>query len=423
MQFILYNTIFPLAAGVAKALSLFSPKLKTFFTVRKNLFRNLGNARGPGKKTGPVIWVHAASAGEFEQARPLIEELRRSRPDILVRISFQSVSAYALHKDYPGADLVFYHPLDTVRNARRTVEIVQPDVFVLMRYDFWPNHLRASRERGARLVLAAAVLHDRSVYFKPVAKWFYGRVFSLFDSIFTVSESDRRKFAATFGRTDAVQAGDPRFDQALRRKRGGDRIARLAPFYADRTLLVAGSTWEKDEELLLAAYRELHASLSMVLVPHDVSPANMERLEGTLRSAGVPWAKLSSLPDDFSADSVLIVDRIGILVELYALAKMAYVGGGFGVNVHNTVEPAVHGIPVLFGPVHRNSPEAGELIAAEGASEVHSADDLVACLRNLLDDPEALRRRGEAAGAYVSRRLGASRTIAAGILRQIDGLS
>ncbi|WP_237073410.1 3-deoxy-D-manno-octulosonic acid transferase [Prosthecochloris sp. GSB1] len=423
MQFILYNTIFPLAASAAKALSLFSPKLKTFFRVRKNLFLNLEKARDSGKKTAPVVWVHAASAGEFEQARPIIEELKTSRPDLLIRLSFQSVSAYTIHKDYPGADMVFYHPLDTARNARRTVDIVRPDVFVLMRYDFWPNHLRAAKERGARLVLAAAVLRDRSVYFKPVAKWFYGRIFSLFHSVFTVSECDRRRFATTFGRTDAVQAGDPRFDQALRRKHGGDQVARLAPFYAARTLLVAGSTWEKDEDLLLAAYRKLHASFPLVLVPHDVSEANIERLEGSLRSAGIPWAKLSCLPEEFTASSVLIVDRIGILVELYALAKIAYVGGGFGVNVHNTVEPAVHGIPVLFGPVHLNSPEAGELIVAGGAIEVRGADDLAACLRNLLDDPAALRHRGEAAGAYVAGRLGASRRIAAGILRQIDGLS
>ena len=421
-QLFLYNTIVPFLAGSLKLFSRALPKLQTFFFVRKNLFTELeaaANTTGPS----PRIWIHAASAGEFEQARPIIAEVKRARPDTLIFISFQSDSGYTVYKNYPDAKAVFYHPVDTKKNAERTVALIRPDVLVVMRYDLWPNHLHVSKRHGATLILAAAVLQEHSNYFKPFIRQFYRYVFSLFDTIYTVSDEDRTRFTETFGKDSAVTAGDPRFDQVLLRSRNTDRISHLKKLYAEKTLLVAGSSWEKDENLLLPACVSLAEHLSMIIAPHDVSENNIIRLESDLDSAGLPFTRFSSLPDNFTADRILIIDSIGLLAELYALAKIAYVGGGFGINVHNTLEPAVYGIPVLFGPKHHNSPEAEALVATGGATEVLDAPSLLETLQKLVDNPLKRAEQGTIAGNYVRNRLGASQTVAQKILDTLDSLT
>lgn len=419
-QLILYNTIVPILAGSLKMLGPFFPRLQTFFRVRKNLFHELEKvAAADPEQQSPRIWIHAASAGEFEQARPIIAEIKKARPDASVFISFQSDSGYTVYRKYADAKGVFYHPVDTRENAAKTVSIIRPDVLMVMRYDFWLNHLDAAKKHGATLILAAAVLREHSAYDKPFARRFYRHVFSLFDTIYTVSEEDRKRFAERFGRNDAIRAGDPRFDQALQRSRNTDKIRHLKEKYAGSTLLVAGSTWEKDENLLIAAYTTLAEKLDMILVPHDVSGNNINRLEKNLESAGIPYAKLSSLPENFSAERVLIIDSIGLLAELYALAAIAYVGGGFGVNVHNTLEPAVYGIPVLFGPKHHNSPEAEDLTDIGAATEIRDEGSLLTALEKLVHDPAARKLQGEKADSYVQQRLGASKTVAEKILATI----
>ena len=423
LQLILYNITVPFLAGALKLFSRTFPRLQTFFQVRKNIFAELEKAAGNPTDKKPRIWVHAASAGEFEQARPIIAEIKKARPDTSVFISFQSDSGYTVYRNYADAKAVFYHPVDTKKNAEKTVALIRPDVVMVMRYDFWPNHLYASKKEGATLVLAAAVLQEHSIYFKPFVRWFYHSVFSLFDSIYTVSEKDRERFAKTFDRKDALQAGDPRFDQVLRRSESTGKIERLKNIYSETTLLVAGSTWHKDEELLFPAYIALAEHLRMILVPHDVSPGNIARIESSLEASGIPCAKISSLPDDFSAKEVLVVDKIGLLAELYVLAKIAYVGGGFGVNVHNTLEPAVYGIPVLFGPNHHNSPEAEELVEIQAATEIHDEASLLNALRKLVENPGARELQGSIAGRYIRNHLGASKTVAEKILNTINGLT
>ncbi len=416
----LYNIILPLLTGGIKLFRRTSPKLRSFLEARNNLFSDLEKAAGDPADKAPRIWIHAASSGEFEQARPIIAEVKKARPAASIFISFQSISGYTAYRNYPDAEVVFYHPVDTKQNAEKTLALIKPDVLLVMRYDFWLNHLVAAKKDRAVLILAAAVLQERSIYFKPFIRQFYHTVFSLFDYIYTVSEKDRKRFAKTFGRNDALKAGDPRFDQALRRSGNTDKVEHLKKFYTGTTLLVAGSTWDRDEELLLPAYAALAENLSMILVPHDVSADNIARLENALDSANIPCAKISSLPDGFLPNRVLVVDRIGLLAELYALAEIAYVGGGFGINVHNTLEPAVYGIPVLFGPKHHNSPEAEELVEIQAATEIHDRKSLVHALQKLVDDPATQQAQGSIAGSYVRERLGAAQTIAEKIISSLD---
>lgn len=414
-----YRAISPLFPGLVRILSPLIPKLKTFRLLRRDLFSELDRKLCALQKPACRLWIHASSVGEFEQARPIIAELMRHRQNIDIVVSFLSDSGYQARKDFKDASAVFYLPLDTPDYARKLVSLLKPDIVMLMRYDFWPNHLMAAKKSGAKLLLSAATLPPGSSYFKPVFKAFYRDVFALFDTIFTIDEVDRQQFQNEFGCRNVVQAGDPRFDQVLERQLKSDnRAARLEPLFRDRMVLVGGSTWEPDEEKLIPAWLPLQEKLSLVLVPHKVDRQNIDRIMADLSRRHIEAITLSSLDESFeSKTTVLVVDQIGFLAELYAIASIAYVGGAFGVNVHNTLEPAVHGIPVLFGPKFGNSPEAGDLIETGAATVVHSEDELHEAIARFTEDPKHCKKIGQKASDFVHSRLGATTIISDAIQR------
>ncbi len=418
-----YRTLSPLLPSLLRLLSPRIASLKKFGELRKGLFADIESRLRRCPKPACRLWVHASSVGEFEQARPVVAELKRRLPGLDVVVSFLSDSGYEARKDYAAAAAVFYLPLDTPANARKLVELVRPDIFMLMRYDFWPNHLEAIRRSGAKMVLAAAALPPGSAYFNPLLKGFYRSLFALFDAIFTVEGRDREAFRSEFGCSNVVQAGDPRFDQVDERRRLSDeRAARLKPMFRGRRVLVAGSTWEADEAVLLPSWLPLRDRLSLVVVPHKVERPNIDRILQLLRSRGLEAVTISSIGDSFEPErQVLVVDQTGYLAELYTIASLAYVGGGFGVNVHNTIEPAVHGIPVLFGPNHRKSPEALGLIENGGATVVTGEAELRSALERFAGHPTIIREAGVRAGEYVRVRLGATRTVADAMARMCPG--
>jgi len=408
----LYVFFSPWLFGAISRLGASRGRLRDFLSVRKNLFEDLEENLSslPGQTTGSYrLWIHAASVGEFEQARPVIAALQAKHPDIALFVSFFSDSGYHARKDFPGASAVFYLPVDTPANAKRLVSLVRPDMLMLMRYDFWPNHLLETKKAGARLVLAAAVLRKRSHYFRPVLKSFYGSLFRLFDRIYTVSADDTRAFRESFGCMHAETAGDPRFDQVLQRSMNVAKVSHLQPFYENSSVLVAGSVWDRDEAILLPAWQKLEKRPLLILVPHKVDHENMDRLCRGLTERKIAFRKVSALDRSFDPEQeALVIDQTGYLAELYSLASIAYVGGGFGVNVHNTLEPAVYGIPVLFGPRHRNSPEAVDLAATGGATVVRDETTLHTALCHLFGSRQERMRAGTAAGMFVRERSGAT---------------
>lgn len=410
----LYRALVPAAAALARAAGRFSPSLRAFFDEREGTLRSLEERCRAVEPSRPRLWVHAASLGEFEQARPVIAELKESVPDLAVFVSFLSRSGYSARCDYPDADAVFYLPPDTPTNARETVRLVRPDLFMLMRYDFWPSHLSALKEQGAKMFLCAAVLQQGSGYFNPLLRCFYREVFGLFDRIFTVGEKDARAFRELFGCRSVERAGEPRIDQVIMRsKRSSETAGRFEPFFRGRRVLVAGSVWEKDEEVVLGAWRRMEERPSLVLVPHRVDRENIRRMERELRGMGIPFRKASKPDDAFDpSGEVLLVDESGYLVELYRVATLAYVGGGFGVNVHNTLEPAVYGIPVIFGPRHHNSPEAEGLLEAGGAFTISDTGEMSDALSRLSGKTEESEAAGTAAGRFIHGQAGATGKIA-----------
>ena len=411
-----YTLFSPIFLGAAELFSPLHPKLRTFFRVREGVFEELEQKIHKLPSSSFRLWVHAASVGEFEQARPVIAALKEKCPDITIFVSFLSDSGYNARKNFPDASAVFYLPQDTPANAKRLVSLIKPDVLLLMRYDFWPNHLLEAKRRGVKLILAAAVLQKHSPYFKPLLKGFYRSIFHLFDRIFTVSELDMLAFRQIFNCQQAETAGDPRFDQVLLRSRNCARVEHLKPLFENRTVLVAGSVWEKDEDLLLAAWKKLDDRASLVLVPHEINPENMAQLFRKLQNLSLEFMAVSDLTEKFDPErQILVIDQTGYLAELYSLASIAYVGGGFGINVHNTLEPAVQGIPVLFGPHYHNSPEAEGLVAAGGAIVMHNQQELFAALSTLMEDTARRETKGLKAGAFVQKHTGATAAIAGSI--------
>ncbi len=411
---VLYLLLFPLLQLGARVAAFFSPKIKATLQGRQHLFEHVEQALQHLPNDGSLrVWIHAASVGEFEQARPIIQKLRKES-SARVLVSFLSVSGYEARKNYPEVDLVCYLPEDTERNAARFLELLRPSFLLLMRYDFWFNHLFTAREYGVELILANATLRHDSAYLKPIFKSFYKQVFLLFDKIFTVTEDDKKNLETAFGLKNVEVAGDTRYDQVLLRSQSTDKVQHLKPFFAGKKVLVAGSVWESDLALLIPAFKRLCAQLSylsLILVPHEVNTETLEQVQQRLSNAALSFERLSSLSAAFSGDKVLVVDRIGYLAELYSLADVAYIGGGFGTNVHNVLEAAVYGIPLVYGSRIRKSREAQELAAIGGAKIVRTEDELFSSLHAFFTDENLAQTCAHLCRTHVHLRLGATARI------------
>ncbi|MFZ1730164.1 MAG: glycosyltransferase N-terminal domain-containing protein [Bacteroidota bacterium] len=369
------------------------------------------------------LWVHASSMGEFEQAKPIIEALRKRDPELVIIASFFSPSGYENNLRYRSVDAVVYIPFDTAGNARKFLELIQPTAAVFIRYDVWPNHIWTCRRMGIPVMLANATLRDNSGRLLPVIRQFHRRIFDSMDAILTVSPKD----AAAFGRMKLQRprievVGDTRYDRVAG-KAALSRLRMLVPEHIlkGRKAIVVGSSWPEDEEVLLPALFALLArdkELLCIIVPHEPSIDHLEFLEYRLNGS-IPSIRFSYL-QSWNGERVLIVDSIGILLPLYAVADVAFVGGGFKSNVHNTLEPAAYGIPVLFGPKIGNSQEAQELADAGGGFIVRSREEIEATLEQLLSDDLARSTAGKAAGRFVSERSGSTEHILTRLLPMLN---
>ena len=361
----------------------------------------------------PLVWFHAPSVGEGLQARAVVEALRRRRPDAQVVYTFFSPSAERFAGTVP-AEIADYLPLDLPSDVARVLDAVRPDVLAFSKYDVWPVLTREARARGVRLALLSATLPPSSSRLRGPARALLAPAYARLDAVAAISGADAERFGSLGVSPERRSVmGDARFDQVWTRASAADRASPLlSPFGGfDGTTLVAGSTWPPDEERLVPAVARLKAdgrALRLILVPHEPTPAHLEQAEARLDRSGSSHVRLSSLVPGAIPD-VVLVDRVGVLGDLYAAADAAYVGGGFGTaGLHSVLEPAAFGAPVLFGPRHANAREAAELIAAEGAFEVDGESTLATVLRRLVEDAEARRRSGGAARAYVEANLGAA---------------
>jgi 3-deoxy-D-manno-octulosonic-acid transferase len=414
---ILYNSLFiPLGWLGFRVFGLLNGKARRGIEGRRGLFEQV-EAKVSGWKAGsPRVWIHASSMGEFEQAKPIISMLKERRPDVLIAATFFSPSGYEHSRKYREADLISYIPFDSPWNARRFVGALNPTVAVVMRYDLWPNHVHALRDAGIPAILANATIRAGGVRNMPVFRGYYRELYDQLTAILTVTGRDREAclgYGVTRPNVEAV--GDTRYDQVARRCEES-RKKRLVPeeVLRGKTVIVIGSSWEADERLLLPAFEEYCAErpdILVILVPHEPTEDHLAELEARIegRLSSIRFSQLVS----YNGERVVIVDSVGILVSLYQYAHLVYVGGGFGAGVHNVLEPAVYGVPVMIGPNHRNSNEAMELIARDAVVTVDGDAAVRDALRPLFSDPGLRDRMGKTALSFVNERRGATARIVA----------
>lgn len=371
----------------------------------------------------PLAWFHAPSVGEGLQAAAVMAAFRAKRPDAQVVYTFFSPSAEGLARRVP-ADFADYLPLDAPAGMRTALDLIRPDVVAFSKYDVWPNLVAEAKRRGIRVALLSGTLPPSSSRLRGPARAFLSGVYARLDAVAAISTDDAERFQALGVPPERRSVmGDARFDQVHEKAARVDRASGFLRSLADpgRLTLVAGSTWEPDEERLLRAWAALRGPpRRLVLVPHEPTLVHLHRSEELIEGAGLTSIRLADLASDPGAD-VLLVDRVGVLGELYALADLAYVGGGWGsAGIHSVLEPAAYGVPVLYGPRHANAREAGELVEGGGGFSVSSGEELTERLRALLDDEKGRRDAGVVAREYVDAGLGAAERGAALVDRLLE---
>ncbi|MEW6469387.1 MAG: glycosyltransferase N-terminal domain-containing protein [Bacteroidota bacterium] len=386
--------------------SLFNKKAGLWVRGRRNLFAEM-EKHGARLREGDtkLYWFHCASLGEFEQGRPLIEKMREQHPGCRILLTFFSPSGFEIRKNYADADLVCYLPVDYPSSARRFIELVRPDAVFFVKYEFWFNFIHHISAKKIPLYLVSANFREDQYFFKWYGAW-ARRYLRSFTHIFVQAEESERLLKRC-GIVNVTESGDTRFDRVFEIARSAAEIPVVQQFAAGGFTIVAGSTWPKDEELLSALTLEM-ADTRLVIAPHEVGEGHLREIEQRFARAGT--VRFSQYSGQDKA-RVMIIDNIGMLSSLYRYGKIAYIGGGFGSGIHNILEAAVYGMPVLFGPNHQKFREADELITRGGAFTVRSAEDMRGRIAFLLSDLMLLKMASLASENYVREKKGATHKI------------
>jgi 3-deoxy-D-manno-octulosonic-acid transferase len=358
--------------------------------------------------------MHCASLGEFEQGRPVLEEIRRRRPELLLVLTFYSPSGYLQRRDYKGADYVAYLPPDSARNARNWTDTLRPQLIIFVKYDFWPQLLLAAARARIPLYLIAAHFRAEQWFFRPWAG-FSHRLLDCFTHLY-LQDSSSEPLLDSIGIHRHSVAGDPRADRVLSIAAQRQDYPLIAGFSCrpEQRLLIAGSTWPADDAMLLDwAHTEMPPQWKLLLVPHETDEQQLQSLTAAIR---LPWLRYTQAASSRLADArVMILDTMGMLSQIYRYGHIAYVGGGFGAGVHNTLEPAAHGLPVIFGPRHQKFIETARLQQQGGGFALQRPQDFAPCIRALLDDAPR-HAAGRAARTCLETLAGATARIVEDIL-------
>ncbi|WP_028376682.1 3-deoxy-D-manno-octulosonic acid transferase [Leeuwenhoekiella sp. MAR_2009_132] len=402
----LYSFIISLFNGILPVFGLFVPKLKEFRHVRENVFSTLEAAIS---KEDNYIWVHAASLGEYEQAVPVLEEIKTKYTNFKILLTFFSPSGYDVKYNTPLAEVVTYLPLDTKVNARRFLKIVKPKLAIFVKYEFWPNFLNELRITDTHTILISGIFRSKQPFFKFYGKWMVNSLNAF--NYFFLQNTASLELLKQLGFKNAIVSGDTRFDRVSRQLSYDNLLSFIEEFKQNELLLVCGSTWQEDEALLLN-FVNSNPDLKILIAPHKI---NSEKIDKLIAAIEIPVVRYSQKDTQSLKDArVLILDTIGLLSKAYAYASIAYVGGAAGqTGMHNILEPATFGIPILTGTRIDKFPEALELRRLAGLYTVNNESETASLLNRFLNDDQFRLHTGMINGHYVSSNTGATTAIMA----------
>lgn len=399
-----YNMGLYLYGALISIIAPWHEKARLWSAGRKGLLKRMAEAITPGER---IAWIHVSSLGEFEQGRPIIEQLRAEHPEYKILLTFFSPSGYEIRKNYTGADYIFYLPLDTPCNARRFLDIVKPELAIFVKYEYWLNMLFELRRRRVRTFIVSSIFRRNSVFFKWYG-WRWREALESFEVLFVQNEESKR-LLAELRFDNAVVAGDTRFDRVAAIARAAKRIELVERFKGEKRLLVAGSTWGPDEEALLELINE-NPEIKFVVAPHEMEQHRIEQLIAATRGGAIRYTQCGE-GCEVEKFQVLVLDTMGMLSSVYGYADWAYIGGGFGVGIHNTLEAATFGLPIAFGPNYRKFKEARDMISLGAATSITSAEELRKWFGPLRDNEQERLRIARIAREYTTKNQGATNLI------------
>lgn len=392
----LYSFAISIYSTLLRIVGIFNRRARLISKGQRKALKKISKKIDP---KGGYVWFHAASLGEFEQGRPLMEKLKRNQPDAKIILTFYSPSGYEVRKNYKGADIVSYLPADTRANARRFIKLVKPSQAVFIKYEFWPNYLSELSKAGIPTISVSAIFRKDQLFFNPRAKWYLSLLSGL--SHIFVQDKSSLDILHQHGIRKASVCGDTRFDRVVEARENAMRPELIEKFVNNGKVIVAGSTWPADEELLVR-YSNEHPDIKMIIVPHEVHKTHLYDVFKLFKGNFVRYSEATEV--NINSSNRLVIDAIGLLSSIYQYANVAYIGGGFGVGIHNTLEAAVYDVPVIFGPNWQKFREAQGLIECGGATSIQNYEELKAAFDKLIDNAQAAK----AAGEYVRRNTGAT---------------
>ena len=398
-----YNLGILFFSVIAFLISPFNHKARLLIRGRRGAFSIMEKNISPGDK---FIWVHCASLGEFEQGRPVIESIKKEMPGMKIIVTFFSPSGYEIRKNYGQADIVCYLPSDTPGNAEKFVSLLKPELVIFVKYEFWNNYISAVNNQGIPLLLISAIFREEQIFFRWYGG-FFRKILKKFSHVF-VQDQKSAEMLGSIGISNVTVAGDTRFDRVLEIAASAKSIPQIESFRGNEKLFLAGSSWKPDEEIISRYINEYSDRMKWIFAPHKIERENIERLIKLFR---VKCVKFSEYNEGGKDARVMIIDNIGMLSSAYRYAYVAAVGGGFGKGIHNILEPACWGIPVMFGPNHEKFREAVDLISLEGAKPYGNYDEFKSGLEDLISDEKLYAKSGQSAGKYVRENAGATRKI------------
>lgn len=402
---ILYDIAILLYAFSIRVAALFNGKARLFVQGRRNWREKLAAQIDDRER---YLWFHCASLGEFEQGRPVIEEIRRLFPEYKIVLSFFSPSGYEIRKNYEVADVVCYLPIDSRKNVNAFLNLVHPEKAFFIKYEYWYHFISGLKRRNIPVYLISAIFRENQPFFRKgfAGRWFRNLLFR-FEHIF-IQDENSAELLKSVGISNFTVSGDTRFDRVYAIANGSKKIPEVEKFRGNSPLIVAGSTWKPDEELL-AAFINNSKGIKFIIAPHEVAPANINRISQLLKTPPLLFSQIAE--NHMNRSDVLIIDSIGILSSVYRYGSIAYIGGGFGVGIHNILEAATFGLPVIFGPNYKKFKEAVDLVKLNGAFSINNQTELEQTLNRLITDEDFRKKSSGTCKNYVEKNTGSTKLI------------